>query len=61
MNTRTMHPFAVKHRSESGLGKRGASIPLTNYQNMMWSGKISIGTPPKTLKGKISLYLSDIR
>ena len=61
MNTGTMHPLAVK-RSESGLGKRerGRRLPLTSHQNEIWVGQISIGTPPRTLTGKFSLYHSDI-
>jgi len=48
MNTGTMHPLIVKG-NESELGTRGASIPLT-ADSALWSGEISIGTPPKTLK-----------
>jgi hypothetical protein len=58
VNTGTMHPFTVK-RSESGLGSRGASLPLT-YQPDVWTAEIWIGTPPKTFNGTFSLYHSDI-
>jgi hypothetical protein len=54
-----MHPFAVK-RSEPGLRKRGANLPLTSTPSNVWIGDISFGTPPQTLKGKLSLYLFDI-
>lgn len=59
-NTGTMHPFAVK-RSESELGTRAsAGVPLTLAEALsFWMAEISIGTPPQTLKGKISLYHSD--
>jgi hypothetical protein len=54
-NTGTMHPFAVK-RSD-----RGAGVPLTTQGIVppLWVAEISIGTPPQTLKGKISSYHSD--
>jgi hypothetical protein len=56
LNTGRMHPFAVK-RSESRLGRRGASLPLTpTSRGNGWMAEISIGTPPKTLNGKLFLY-----
>jgi hypothetical protein len=57
VNTGKVHPFAVK-RNESGLGTRGAGVPLTTYKNENWMAEISIGTPPRILKGKFSLYSS---
>jgi hypothetical protein len=57
-----MHPFAVKRsESEPELGTRGVGVPLTptSISSYFWTGEISIGTPPQTLKGKISLCHSD--
>jgi hypothetical protein len=50
-----MHPFAVE-RSESGLRRRVTGLPLTTSPDLseIWMCEISIGTPPKTLKGKLS-------
>jgi len=59
MKTGTVHPFTVK-RSESGLGTRGASVPLTAYQNEVRIGEISIGTPLKTLEGKFFWHIVSV-
>jgi hypothetical protein len=50
MNAETIHPFSVK-RSDL-VKRRGAGLPLTSGQYDMWIGEISIGTPPKTMKGE---------
>jgi len=58
-NTGMMHPFAVE-RSESGLGRRDASVPLTAYQNNWWNAEISIGTPPQTLNVHVDTGAADM-
>jgi len=60
-NTGTMHPFAVKQSdSSSGLGTRGATLPLENEYFKTWTGEISIGTPAKTFKVLIDTGAADM-
>ena len=51
-NTGRKHPLAVGiNTSSNQLGK----VPLVDFDNFLWYGNISIGTPPKTFTGKTLL------
>jgi len=58
MNTGKAHPFAVK-RNESGLGTRGASVPLIN-RSKVWMCHIWIGTPPESFNLQIDTGAADM-
>ena len=46
-NTGTMHPSAIK-----GVGKRRVGDTLTDNNNELWYGTISVGTPAKSFTGE---------
>jgi Eukaryotic aspartyl protease len=51
-NTGEPHPLALKwgHSNE----RRGiVSAPLTDDMNLVWTGDITVGTPPQTFRGQL--------
>lgn len=53
LNTGKQHPLAggIKTSNKRATG----SVALTDYDNDLWSGTISIGTPPKAYTGMTSV------
>ena len=51
-NTGKQHPLAVGIRTSSN---QPGKVPLVDFNNFLWYGNISIGTPPKTFTGKTLL------
>ena len=50
-NTGLMHPAAL-----NGTRKWCSGTPLTDDNNLLWYGNISIGTPPQSFTGRLTLH-----
>ncbi|KAG6828379.1 hypothetical protein H0H92_008178 [Tricholoma furcatifolium] len=56
-NTGTPHPNAGKSHSKRGIT---TSIPLTDYEDVIWYGSISVGTPARTFTVQLDTGSSDL-
>jgi hypothetical protein len=54
----TAHPFAMRVSGDvCGRDDGSGGDPLTNEQNVLWHGSITVGTPPVNFTGKKSRLL----
>ncbi|KAG6823933.1 hypothetical protein H0H92_008573, partial [Tricholoma furcatifolium] len=57
MNTGSPHPNAGKSKSKRG---HTTSIPMINYEDSLWYGEISVGTPAKPFSVQFDTGSSDL-
>jgi hypothetical protein len=57
----TAHPFAMRVSGDvCGRDDGSGGDPLTNEQNVLWHGSITVGTPPVNFTGKKSRFFLNI-